>query len=406
MKKRNNFFEEILKSENAAFVLDENKFIENIKRISNAFKTYYPKVKIGYSYKTNYVTRICKLAHANSCWAEVVSDMEVDFAFNNLGQEKTKIIYNGPVKSYNSLEKVINNGGIINVDNFQDIEKIDQILSKNSLQKKAKVAIRLSFDYENNKSRFGFDLEDVLELERKLLDNNKYEVLGFHLHLPFRDLITYEYRMKCIFEVLKKSRNENISYINLGGGFFGHLSDEIAKSLGMEKSPTYDDYANIVAKQLNSFFLENGVSSSDMPTLVIEPGSSVVADVMYFITKIHAKKTINNRNYLVTYAGRHLLSPTNKTVSLPLEIVSESESTTEHIVAGYTCIEGDILGTIAAPKTIDLNTDYIIVSNVGSYSIVMGSDFILPQPAIYSINNDLLILRKARTSHDVYNQFL
>lgn len=58
----------------------------------------------------------------------------------------------------------------------------------------------------------------------------------------------------------------------------------------MEKSPTYDDYANIVAKQLNSFFLENGVSSIDMPTLVIEPGSSVVADVMYFITKIHAKK--------------------------------------------------------------------------------------------------------------------
>lgn len=54
----------------------------------------------------------------------------------------------------------------------------------------------------------------------------------------------------------------------------------------MEKSPTYDDYANIVAKQLNSF-LENGFS--DMPTLVIEPGSSVVADVMYFITKIHAK---------------------------------------------------------------------------------------------------------------------
>ena len=77
------------------------------------------------------------------------------------------------------------------VDNFQDIEKINQILSKNSLQKKAKVAIRLSFDYENNKSRFGFDLEDVLELERKLLDNNKYEVLGFHLHLPFRDLVTY-----------------------------------------------------------------------------------------------------------------------------------------------------------------------------------------------------------------------
>ena len=92
MKKRNNFFEEILKIENAAFVLDENKFIENIKKISNAFKTYYPKVKIGYSYKTNYVPRICKLAHANSCWAEVVSDMEVDFAFNNLGQEKTKII--------------------------------------------------------------------------------------------------------------------------------------------------------------------------------------------------------------------------------------------------------------------------------------------------------------------------
>lgn len=38
MKKRNNFFEEILKSENAAFVLDENKFIENIKKYQTHLK--------------------------------------------------------------------------------------------------------------------------------------------------------------------------------------------------------------------------------------------------------------------------------------------------------------------------------------------------------------------------------
>ncbi|AEW87302.1 diaminopimelate decarboxylase [Flavobacterium columnare] len=411
MKKRNKVFQQILEQDKAAFVIDEAKFADNIQKMQKAFLDHYPNITIGYSYKTNYIPKVCHIAHENECWAEVVSEMEVEMAQLNLNN-KANIIYNGPVKSIDSLQTVIDAEGIINIDNDSDLEKINTILISTS--KKAKVALRLSFDFQDNTSRFGLEMAKVLELEKKLLADPRYIVLGFHLHLPFRSLESFQFRVECMLKVLSASANKNLDYINLGGGFFGDIPHDVAKVLGISKLPSFDDYAKVLGGELKKYFLNLGVMPSQMPRLFIEPGSSVIADGMYYISKIHAKKTIQGRNYLITYAGRHLLSPTNKTIDLPLELGERENTKVENnakldaLVVGYTCIEGDVLGKIEISNEIEIENAYIIVKNVGSYSIVMGSDFILPQPAIYSFDVDFNLskIRSTKKAIEVYNSFI
>lgn len=74
-------------------------------------------------------------------------------------------------------------------------------------------------------------------------------------------------------------------------------------------------------------------------------------------------------------------------------------------IAGYTCIEGDILtDTIEAPLC---PGDFLIYGNVGSYSVVMRPPFILPSnPILMRDCSDALTLIKHRQSNeDVFNLF-
>lgn len=412
MKSKNKsiIYSNILRYERSAFVINEQKLKDNINSMSSNFKMYYPSVVIGYSYKTNYVPLICKTAHDLGCFAEVVSEMEVDMA-QNLIENKSNIIYNGPVKSIESLRIVIKNGGIINIDNLLDIEMIESILhEENDPNLKAKVALRLNSSLKENNSRFGMDFSDIIKYKEVIKAKKNFDLIGFHLHLPFRTLESFDFRVKTIIDVIDKNRDIDLRYINIGGGFFGHISSETASSLGIENPPSYQDYAKLIGEQLSDYFLKNDYEQ--WPTLFIEPGSSVVADVLDFITKIHTIKKIDDRDYIVTYAGRHLLSPTNKTFEMPVslnfvdnKILCKSEQK-RYLVVGYTCIEGDIIGKLSSVTVTDKENAFVVVSNVGSYSIVMGSDFILPQPAIYSFNNEeVKLLRNSKKSIDVINSF-
>ncbi|MBS1739020.1 MAG: hypothetical protein JST88_00630 [Bacteroidetes bacterium] len=409
MKNVNENYSKILSYENAAFVLDESKFEKNIKSFLSSFQLFYPKTIIGYSYKTNYLPRVCQIAHGLGCYAEVVSSMEVEMATAHL-QIPQNIIFNGPVKTVEALQKVVELGGIINIDNYQDIQFLDQILTNKNLR--ARVALRLNRDFDGHPSRFGIANIDIDSIKKHVLSNPQYDLIGFHLHLPFRSVESFEYRVKEMILELDKHNDVELKYINLGGGFFGNLEEVLAASLGIQNPPTYNTYAKIIGQALFDYFKSKGLES--LPELFLEPGSSVVADVFTFISRIHTKKTIENRNYLVTYCGRHLVSPTNKTSMLPIELKCFSEEKNEYnkeqkeyLIVGYTCIEGDILG-MAKETHVSNKNSYILIKNVGSYSVVMGSDFILPQPPIYTIKSDgkLEILRKRKSAINVIESFV
>jgi len=58
------------------FVLSEKEIRERYRKIYSYFSSKYPKAKMSWSYKTNYLGAVCSILHQEGETAEVVSDFE------------------------------------------------------------------------------------------------------------------------------------------------------------------------------------------------------------------------------------------------------------------------------------------------------------------------------------------
>lgn len=90
--------------------------------------------------------------------------------------------------------------------------------------------------------------------------------------------------------------------------------------------------------------------------------------------------------------------------SLPLHVIAEREvkGAPGSEVAGFTCIESDVI-TFDAPLGLRVG-DLLAYDNVGSYSVVMKPPFILPSPPILQISPGsarLMLVRRRETVHDI-----
>ena len=125
----------------------------------NAFTKRYPKIQFSWSYKTNYLDAVCRVFHQEGSWAEVVSGFEYDKAIKN-NVRGDQIIFNGPDKSDEDLNKAIQNNSMIHIDHFDEMYALIDIAEKAG--KKARVAIRVNMDTGIYPmwDRFGFNYEN------------------------------------------------------------------------------------------------------------------------------------------------------------------------------------------------------------------------------------------------------
>ena len=101
------------------YVFNKQDFERNYTHFVSAMRATYDKYELSYSYKTNYAPYVCKLVKSLGGYAEVVSDMEYYIA-KKVGYDDSKIIYNGPIKGELG-NKMLLNGGILNVDNLDEL---------------------------------------------------------------------------------------------------------------------------------------------------------------------------------------------------------------------------------------------------------------------------------------------
>ena len=69
-------------------VFSERTVVDRITELRTAMSRRWPKVRIAWSYKTNYLDGICKVFHSEGAWAEVVSGFEVEKALRREVQDQ------------------------------------------------------------------------------------------------------------------------------------------------------------------------------------------------------------------------------------------------------------------------------------------------------------------------------
>ena len=84
------------------------------------------------------------------------------------------MILNGPIKSYESVFKILNSGGLVNADSYDDLELIKSACQKIPKNKKIRLGIRIRFDSPEFNSRFGILINEnsINLLKNFLKDTN------------------------------------------------------------------------------------------------------------------------------------------------------------------------------------------------------------------------------------------
>ena len=384
----------------AFYLLDSAQFRMNFAELKTAFNNIYPNWNIAYSYKTNYTPKLCKIVNELGGYAEVVSEMELEIA-KRVGCKMDRVIWNGPIKNVPIMEQFLLDGGTINIDSIEELEQVKDIHNRHA-DKLIHVGIRCNYDVNDGVvSRFGFDIDGVefMEAVKFATTTKNVKFINFQCHFAKRQIAYWPARAKGMVDLIDRL-GVIPERIDIGGGLFGKMADSLRAQFSCE-IPDYEAYAKAAAQVFADYFADKGVK----PELLIEPGSAVVGDCMKFIGTVKTIKNVRGKWIATVLGSQKNISMTG--INPPMEVIAmggEQKEYKDLDFVGFTCIEGDVLYHNYTGKL--AHQDAIVISNCGSYSLVMKPPFILPNFPVLDISEGKTeVIKRAENFDDLFHTF-
>jgi diaminopimelate decarboxylase len=384
----------------AFYLLDSTQFRKNFAELKAAFNNIYPNWNIAYSYKTNYTPKLCKIVNELGGYAEVVSEMELEIA-KRVGCKMDRVIWNGPIKNFPIMEQFLLDGGTINTDCIEELEQVKEIHNRHA-DKLINVGIRCNYEVNDGVvSRFGFDIdgEDFMEAVKFATTTKNVKLINFQCHFAKRQIAYWPARAKGMVDLIDRL-GIIPERIDIGGGLFGKMADSLRAQFSCE-IPDYEAYAKAAAQVFADYFKDKDVK----PELLIEPGSAVVGDCMKFIGTVKTIKNVRGKWMAHVLGSQKNISMTG--INPPIDVIAmggEQKEYKDLDFLGFTCIEGDVLYHNYTGKL--AHQDVIVISNCGSYSLVMKPPFILPNFPVLDISEGKTeVIKRAENFDDLFHTF-
>lgn len=378
-------------------VLFPNVMNKNISNFKETLKKHHLSGKIYYAHKCNKSNSFLKQALQNQINVDVASLEELKSALSN-GFTGDKIEATGP-KNDDFIILGIRHNIIFNVDNLEEIKKINYFKEKIQTKNKIRILLRLNgFKSEetriiNRNSRFGTPKSQVNKLIEYAQENDKnLEIIGISFHLDTvnvkEKILAIENCIEIFEEMFEKGLNPYV--LDIGGGFkvnyieskeewnesISELKEAILSGnndltwnntsfgLRVEKGVLrgilniHDYYNEITGNQLLDEILSSRLTkfqnretgeilSENMIELYIEPGCSLLDGAGINIAKVNFVKENENGDYLVGLDMKRsdlLIGEQEMFVDPILISDSKEESNGRGIFfIGNLCMENDII---------------------------------------------------------------
>jgi len=386
------------------FVFSERTLVDRITELRTAMSRRWPKVRIAWSYKTNYLDGICRVFHREGAWAEVVSGMEYEMA-RRRGVPGEHIHFNGPDKSRAELQRALREGAHVHLDHFDELALAEDIAKEDRTTYKVAIRLNLAARGVPAWSRFGFNLENgqARDAVVRLLQGGHLDLSGLHCHLGTFILEPSAYRDQAgklagFANDIRKEFGVTLDFIDVGGGQASHNTLKAQYLPGEQATPPFSRYAEALAEGLSK--LDGG---GPMPTLVLETGRALVDDAGSLITTVIANKRLpDGRRGVVLDAGvntlftafwyRHDVLPTATWRGIP-------EPT---VLYGPLCMNIDVVRDTLLFPAVEPG-QHLVVRNVGAYNVTQWMQFITYRPAVVLIGRDgqHALLRRREVLEDV-----
>ena len=397
----------LVESDGAVFILNISRFKQNVASLRSAFLERYFNIGIGYSYKTNYLPRLCCEADTLGLYAEVVSGMEYEMA-RSLGVSGDRIIFNGPVKTPEELLRAFQDGALVNIDNLSEASLVVRLAEEHNGLIRVGLRCNLDLSWGNRESRFGLsessgELGKACELLRQ---NNNISVEGLHCHTSFsRSAESYARRMQRLIELSDHIfENGTPRFLNIGGGLCGPMPLSLAEQF-KDAPPSYADYAEAVCEPIRSRYGDKG------PELIVEPGVGLVGNVLDYAYRVEHCKQVGTRKFVITSGASHHIKIVPNNINLPTTVYrnydrAQQQGLIDEVdLVGFTCLEHDII--YRGLKEVFVRGDILVTSNVGAYSVVFSPEFIRTSPMVVELEYNFRWkpLRHKKTTTDLLSIF-
>jgi len=386
------------------YVMDKTTLCKMAEDFKEAFKDY-KKVKMMYASKALMVGSIAKILHDTGFGFDVVSKGEM-YILQHAGIDLANATFNGNNKNKEEIEYALNhNIGRISVDSFCELKIIDDLAKKQNKIQKILLRINPHIECHTHEyiqtgqldSKFGIDLENIQIAVEEILNNYKnLELKGFHAHVGSQIFETkvFEDEIEVLIREIKKiddKYNLSLDEINIGGG----LGVTYTKA---DCPPDVYKLADIIINSIRKNCKKYDIVE---PTLLIEPGRSLVSTAGVSLYTIGSFKDIKNIRKYVAVDGGMADNPRPSMYQAKYSAVianAKKEENSELVtVAGRFCESGDIL-----IKDIELNSpvagDILCVFNTGAYCYSMSSNYNSTlRPAMVLLDNgkaDIIVKRQ------------
>ena len=389
------------------YVLDEATLRARCRQFSGAFASRYPNSQAVYASKAYINPALARLFAEEGLGLDVVSGGELAVAIAG-DVPLDHVYFHGNNKSPAELEEAVSAGiGRIVVDSFHELDLLQQICAQAGKNQDILVRVSPGIDPHTHAytttgiidSKFGFSIQTG-DAERAILraiaaPNLNLRGLHFHLGSPIFELEPYQAATDLVLRFAAGLREQglNLQEFSPGGGF------AIAYTRN-DRPPAPDDYAAAIVSTLTATCAELGM---DQPSLVIEPGRSIIGPAGVALYRIGAIKDIPGiRTYVSVDGGmgdniRPALYQASYEVLSANRPAAEPDATVT--IAGKYCESGDVLASdILLPSP--TAGDVIAIPAAGAYCPSMASNYNLnPRPPIILVQDGASRLIRRRETY-------
>ncbi len=354
----------------AAFV-DTDGVARTIESLKQAFPDHF---RHTFAAKANTMHKALQLVMDQGMGCEVASPGELEQALR-VGFKPQDIVYDEPAKTGLILEQTLKHGISLNIDNFQEFDRVASIVETSGSE--SRIGFRINpqvgagtigaMSTATRSSKFGVALED---------GDNRSRLIGCYRTSPWlSSMHTHIGSQGCTLELMVTGirkvvdlveeintaiGDQQIKIIDIGGGLPVNFDcDEI--------KPTFADYAEKLRAHIPELF-------SGKYTVKTEFGRAIYAKNGFIAARVEYTKNSGGRQIAISHAGTQIAA---RTAFMPdlwairlsvFDATGRAKTGNEVIqdVAGPCCFAGDVIGHQRKLPLIEAG-DYIMLHDTGAY---------------------------------------
>ena len=389
-------------------VYDVSKIRDQIRRFKSVFEDNGVDYAVSYASKAFATIAMYQVIDQEDAHIDVVSGGELYTAIQ-AGFPMAHVSFHGNNKSQAELEMAVSNHvGVIVLDNFHEIELLNDVLEAHDTSIAVMMRITPGVSAHTHEyistgqedSKFGFDLNSgqAAEALQQVLANPRMNMLGIHAHIGSQifELNGFQMAADKLVEIAA-GWHDQFGYqpevINVGGGFGIQYTKD-------DHPLAPEAFVDAIVKTIKQSATDHGLN---MPAVWIEPGRSIAGPAGYSLYTVGSRKDVPGlQSYLTVDGGmgdniRPALYQAEYEAVLANDPAAKPTETVH--LAGKYCESGDILiNNAKLPAT--KPGDVVAVLDTGAYGYSMASNYNRnPRPAVVFVENGESALVVERESY-------